>query len=125
MTGSLIVVLALVFAALFMLALLMTGSVSGTNRGRDVADRIERYGPRHAPAPASGDSSPARGAVGWVTSLLQSTNSEKGLAERLDLAGSERRPAEWVLLGVGGSALIAAALTLATGNLLIGIPGGA
>jgi Flp pilus assembly protein TadB len=125
MTGSLIVVLALVFAALFMLALLMTGSTSGGDRGRDVADRIERYGPRHAPTPAGRDSSPARGAVGWVTSLLQSTNSEKGLAERLDLAGSERKPAEWVLLGIGGSALLAAALTLAAGNLLIGVLGGA
>jgi tight adherence protein B len=125
MTGSLIVVLALVFAALFMLALLMTGSMSGGHRGRDVADRIERYGPRHAPAPAGRGSSGAGGAVGWVTSLLQSTNSERGLAERLDLAGSGRRPAEWVLLGIGGSALLAAALTLATGNLLIGVLGGA
>jgi len=125
MTGSLIVVLVPVFAAAFILALLLIGSMGGGNRGRDVADRIERYGPRHAPAPADGDASGAVGAVGWVTSLLQSINSEKGLAERLDLAGSERKPAEWVLLGVGASALLAAALTLATGNILIGVLGGA
>jgi tight adherence protein B len=124
MTGSLIVMLALVFAALFMLALLLIGSMGGGDRGRDVTDRIERYGPRHAPAPADGDGGGARGAVGWVTRLLESTNSERGLAERLDLAGSERKPAEWVLLGVGGSALLAAALTLATGNILIGVLGG-
>jgi Flp pilus assembly protein TadB len=116
---------ALVFAALFMLALLVVGSMGVGDRRQDVADRIERYGPRHAPAPASGDASGGGGAVGWVTRLLQSTNSEKGLAERLDLAGSERKPAEWVLLGVGCSALLAAALTLATGNLLLGVPGGA
>jgi tight adherence protein B len=124
MTGSLILIMALVFAALFMLALLVVGSTGGGDRGRDVADRIERYGPRHAPAPAGGGAR-GGGLVGWVTGLLQSTNSEKGLAERLDLAGSERKPAEWVLLGVGGSALIATALTLATGNLLIGVLGGA
>jgi tight adherence protein B len=123
MTGSLIVMLVLVFAALFVLALLVIGSMGSSDRGRDVADRIERYGPRHAPAPSGGDSRGA-GAVGWVTRLLQSTNSERGLAERLDLAGSERKPAEWVLLGVGGSALLAVTLTLATGNLLIGILGG-
>ncbi|HEY7323670.1 MAG TPA: type II secretion system F family protein [Streptosporangiaceae bacterium] len=125
MTGTLILVLALVFAALFVLALLVVGSMGGGDRSRDVADRIERYGPRHAPAPAGGGASGGGGPVGWVTGLLQSTNSEKGLAERLDLAGSERKPAEWVLLGVGGSALIAVALTLATGNLLIGVLGGA
>jgi tight adherence protein B len=123
MTGSLIVMLVLVFAALFVLALLVIGSMGSSDRGRDVADRIERYGPRHAPAPSGGDSRGV-GAVGWVTRLLQSTNSERGLAERLDLAGSERKPAEWVLLGVGGSALLAVTLTLATGNLLIGILGG-
>ncbi len=127
MTGSLIVVLALVFAGLFVLALLAIGTMGGGDRGRNVADRIERYGPRHAPAPApaGGESTMTHGAVGWVTRLLQSTNSEKGLAERLDLAASERKPAEWVLLGVCGSALLAAALTLATGNLPIAILGGA
>jgi len=125
MTGSLIVLLALVFAASFLLAVLVIGSMGGGGRGRDVTDRIERYGPRHAPASVGGDASGAPSAVGWVTRLLQSTDSEKGLAERLDLAGSERKPAEWVLLGVGGSALLAAGLTFATGNLLIGILGGA
>ena len=110
---------------MFILALLLIGSMGGGSRGRDVADRIERYGPRHAPAPVGGGASRGGGAVGWVTRLLQSTNSETGLAERLDLAGSERKPAEWVLLGVGACALLAAALTLATGNLLIGILGGA
>jgi Flp pilus assembly protein TadB len=124
MTGSLILIMALVFAALFMLAVLVVGSMGGGERGGDVADRIERYGPRHAPAPAGGGAS-GGGPVGWVTGLLQSTNSEKGLAERLDLAGSERKPAEWVLFGIGGSALIAAALTLAIGNLLIGVLAGA
>jgi tight adherence protein B len=108
-----------------MLALLMISSMGGSDRGRDVADRIERYGPRHAPAPAGGEATMTRGAVGWVTSLLRSTNSEKGLAERLDLAGSDRKPAEWVLLGIGGCALLAATLSFATGNLLIGVVGGA
>jgi len=124
-SGSLIVLLALVFAALFVLALLLVGSMGSSDRGRDLTDRIERYGPRHAPAPASGGGRQTGAAAGWVTSFLQSTNTEKGLAERLDLAGSERKPAEWVLLGIAGSALLAAALTLATRNLLIGVLGGA
>lgn len=125
MTGSLILILALVFAALFMVALLVVGSMGGGDRGQNVADRIERYGPRHAPAPADDGGGVGRTATGWVTAFLQSTNSEKGLAERLDLAGSERKPAEWVLLGIGGSALLAVALTLATGNVVIGILAGA
>ena len=97
MSGSLIVVLALAFAALFVLALLVIGSMGSSDRGRDLTDRIERYGPRHAPAPASGGSGSAGTAAGWVTRFLQSTNTEKGLAERLDLAGSDRKPAEWAL----------------------------
>ena len=125
MTGSLILILALVFAALFMVALLVVGSTGGGDRGQNVADRIERYDPRHAPAPADDGGGVGRTATGWVTAFLQSTNSEKGLAERLDLAGSERKPAEWVLLGIGGSALLAVALTLATGNVVIGILAGA
>jgi Flp pilus assembly protein TadB len=124
MSGSLIVISALVFVALFVLALLVIGSMGRSDRARDLTDRIERYGPRHAPVQASGGGGMARTVTGWVTAFLQSTNTEKGLAERLDLGGSERKPAEWVLLGVCGSALLAVALTLATGNLLIGILGG-
>jgi len=120
----LLAVLALVFVALFVLMLLAFGSMSRSYQGQDLSDRIERYGPRHGPAPADGEPNAARGAVGWMTRLLQSTNSEKGLAERLDLAGSGRGPAEWVLIGICVSAVAAITLTLATGNLLIGILGG-
>ena len=69
MIGSLIVILALVFVALFMLALLVIGSMGSSDRARDLTDRIERYGPRHAPAPASGGGGMARAATGWVTFL--------------------------------------------------------
>ncbi len=121
--GSLFLVLALVFVALFMVALLAIGSMGRRDRSRDLADRIERYGPRHAPAPADGERKVTR-VTGLMTKLLQSTNSEKGLAERLDLAGSERQPAEWALLGISVCALAAAALAFATGNFLIGVLGG-
>ena len=123
MTGMpLFAVLALVFVALFALVLLAIGSIGQSDRDRDLTGRIERYGPRHGPAPADGDLKVA--AVGWMTRLLQSTNSDKRLAERLDLAGSDRGPAEWALIGVGVSALAAVALSLAT-NPLIGVLGGA
>ena len=123
MRGSLFAVLALVFMALFMVALLAIGSMGHRDQGRDLADSIERYGPRHAPAPADSEGKVTR-ATGLTTRLLQSTNSEKGLAERLDLAGSAREPAEWALLGISVCALAAAALAFATGNLLIGVLGG-
>jgi len=95
---------------LFALVLLAIGSMGRSDRDRDLTGRIERYGPRHGPAPADGDLKVA--AVGWMARLLQSTNSDKRLAERLDLAGSDRGPAEWALIGVGVGALAAVALTL-------------
>lgn len=121
---SLIAVLALVFIAGFVLSLLVIRAVSpGTQRRRLVAE-IERYGPRHAPAPASddaGDGAVARTAVSLAAQLLASSNVERGLAQRLDLAGISRKPAEWVLMGAGLGAALAAVLTLLTGNVLVGL----
>jgi len=126
MTGMpLLAVLALVFAALFVIALLATGSLRAQDQRRELADRIERYGPRHGPDMPAGDAKAASAAVGWTTQLLRSSNVERGLAERLDLAGIARKPAEWALLGVCAGFVAAAALALATGNVLIGILGGA
>src|SRR5215469_142156 len=126
MTGMpLLAVLALVFAALFVIALLATGSLRAQDQRRELADRIERYGPRHGPDIPAGDAKAASAAVGWTTQLLRSSNVERGLAERLDLAGIARKPAEWALLGVCAGFVAAAALALATGNVLIGILGGA
>jgi len=100
----LVAVLALVFVALFVIVLLATGSLRAQDQRQELADRIERYGPRHgAPAPEE-DGKTARAAVGWMAQLLRSSNTEHGLAERLELAGIARKPAEWALLGVCGRA---------------------
>src|SRR5215831_13893070 len=120
----LLAVLALVFAALFAVALLALGSMGQQTRRQDLADRIERYGPRHGSPAAEGDGKAARAAVGWMAQLLRSSNTEHGLAERLDLAGIARKPAEWALLGVSVCAVLSALLTLLLGNIVIGILGG-
>src|SRR5690242_11751918 len=121
----LLAVLALVFAALFVLALLATGSLRAQDQRRELADRIERYGPRHGSAPPEGDGKVATAAVGWMTQLLRSSNTERGLAGRLDLAGIVRKPAEWALLGVSACAALSALLTLLVGNIVIGVLAGA
>jgi tight adherence protein B len=120
----LLVVLAIVFAALLVLALLLIRAVSPANQRRQVVAQIERYGPRQVPSAAlaePGDATKAVTAVSLTERLLTATSVEKGLAQRLDLAGIARKPAEWVLIGVAGSAALAALLTLLTGNLLIGL----
>ncbi len=100
------------------------GSLRQHDLGRNLTDRIERYGPHRAPAPPEGDGKVATAAVGWMTRLLRSTNSEPRLARRLDLAAIRRRPAEWALLGVAGSAALAGLLTVLTRSLVIGVLAG-
>lgn len=118
-------VLVIVFAALFLIALLAIRSLVREEQRRDLAARIGRYGPRHAPAVPEGDGKTARAVLSLTERALRSANAERGLAERLDLAGIGRRPAEWALLGTCGAFALAAVLVLATGNIFIGALGGA
>ena len=118
-------VLALVFAALFAVALPALGSLGRQSRRQDLLDRIERYGPRHRSAAPEEDGKAARAALGWTARLLQSSNTERGLAERLDLAGIGRKPAEWALLGFSACAVLSVLLTLLLGNVFIGVLAGA
>ena len=120
----LLAVLALVFAALFTVALLAVGSLRQQTRRQDLADRIERYGPRHGSAAPGGDSKAAGAALGWMARLLRSSSTERGLAERLDLAGITRKPAEWALLGVSACAVLSALLTPLLGNIVLGVLSG-
>jgi tight adherence protein B len=124
MPVGLLVVLVMVFVALLVLALLVIGAVSPGNQRREVVAQIERYGPRHVPASAPavrGDGEKAGAVVSLAQRLLESTSVERGLAQRLDLAGMPRKPAEWVLIGVAASAGLAVLLTLLIGNLLVGL----
>jgi Flp pilus assembly protein TadB len=119
---SLTVALASVFAAIFVLGGLLIGAVRPDHQVRHVAERIERYGLRHAPV--STDGPLLRFANRRVAPLLTVRDVGPKLAERLDLAGSSREPAEWVLLGGCASVALAAVLTAVSGNILIGIVAG-
>src|SRR5579859_767264 len=122
---ALIGVLATVFAALTLIGLLLASSLLRDRRGRRLAERIASY---TMPGPAAGaeaDGTPAGMAVGWVARLLRSGRTEKRLAERLDLAGISRKPAEWVLLGTMAGLLLTVVLTMLTGSPVIGVLGGA
>jgi Flp pilus assembly protein TadB len=122
-SASLFAVLACVFAALLVLALMAIGSLRPGNRRPHLAGQIERYGPLSTPAVVpEGDGKVARTAVGLMTRVLRSRDTEPKLAARLDHAGIQRQPAEWALLGVCVSVALAAAVTALTANAVLGIP---
>jgi Flp pilus assembly protein TadB len=108
-----------VFVAISALAMLLIGTVRPDDRARRMADRIGRYGSRHAARPAEGTL--ARFAGRWVAPLLKLRNAEPRLAQRLDVAGIKLKPAEWVLLGGCVAAALALGLTVLSGSALIGI----
>ena len=114
--------------ALFIMALTFLGSLARSGQERDLIGRIERYGPRHAPASAT-EAGGGEGKVGRAaldaTKRLMSQTTQQRLGERLDLAAVGRKPAEWTLLGVCLSVVVAAALSLVTGDVLIGVLAGA
>jgi Flp pilus assembly protein TadB len=121
---ALMAVLASVFAALAAIGLLVSGLAHRDRRGRLLTERIAGYAAPAQPAGPEEDGALATAAVGWVGRLLRSGRTERRLAERLDLAGIARKPAEWVLLGGIAALLLAAMLTVITGSLLIGVLGG-
>src|SRR5262249_53883676 len=88
------------------------------------ADQLDRYGPRHAPSEPEAEGKAARTVLAWASSLLRSTNTERGLADRLDWAGITRTPAEWTMFTVCGCVVLAGVLTVLTHSALLGIPVG-
>lgn len=122
MSWQLITILGVVFVALLALALLVVGSVIGGDSRQHIVAQIERYGPRHAPAAPEGEAKTAsRTAVDLTAQILESSKTAQGLAARLDLAGMTRKPAEWVLMGAGVCAGLAAVVTLLTRNVIVGV----
>ncbi len=119
--APLIVLLACVFAASLATALLLIGALRRGGRNRDLVSQIERYGPQHVPAPADADGKAARAAVGWAAQLLRFSHADQGLAQRLELAGIARKPAEWTLLGGCACLVLSAAVTVLANSLAIGI----
>ena len=116
--ATLIVAVACVFLALFLVVAVVIGAMRPDDRGKRLADRIDRYGPRHTAQDADG--ALARAASRWVSPFLRLGEIEPRLARRLDLAGISMRPAEWVLAGTGLSVGIALALTVFIGNPVVG-----
>jgi Flp pilus assembly protein TadB len=127
--GSLPVALGAIFVAVFVGVLSAVGALSRSGRQRELTGRIERYGPqRKAPVvsdqPAAGQRDLNRRALD-VTNRLMSHQAQRRLAERLDLAALARKPAEWTMLSVVLGLVVAVAVGFGTGNILIGILGGA
>jgi Flp pilus assembly protein TadB len=115
--------LACVFLALLLIAMRVLRPLTRKDPRR-LADQLDRYGPRHAPGEPEGEGKAARTILGWASGLLRSTNTERGLADRLDWAGISRSPAEWLLLTGCGCVVLAGVLTLLTHNAWLGIPVG-
>jgi Flp pilus assembly protein TadB len=120
--GPLIVSLLCVFAAMAVLAGVAVGALY-PDRAQRMARNIQRYGPRGRPVVTGG---PVRRiAERWVSPLLRIGGMEQRLAERLDLAGIGREPAEWALLGGCVSVGIALVAILVSGNPVVGVLVGA
>jgi tight adherence protein B len=98
-----------IFLALFLITMLVLGSVQRAGRGRSLVDRIEAH---RAPEPTAqnGQAGMVSSAVRWVTRVLQSRSADRRLARRLDLAGIRREPAEWVVLCAAACLLLSVIL---------------
>jgi tight adherence protein B len=122
---TLLLGLTAVFAVLFVVALVFLRLLAARVAGRDLMGQLERYGPRRTPVRDDDHGRVASAAMDWVTRAMGTNASQRRLAQRLDLAAIARKPAEWLLLGICGSVVVAAVLSLATQYVLIGIVGGA
>jgi Flp pilus assembly protein TadB len=129
-TWSLAVGVAAIFAAVLLIALTVLGSLWRSGEQRDLAGRIARYGPRHggtqhAEDPGGAGARAVRSVALDVTKRLMSSEAQQRLSGRLELAAVQRKPAEWVLIGVGVGVVIAAAVSGLTGDVIIGVLVGA
>ena len=119
---------AALFSAIFIVAMMAFGSATRAGRDRELEERIERYGPKHKPTAAEEEATGTarvRRAAQGVTQRLMTSAAQERLAERLDLAGIARKPAEWTLLGGCLGIAVAAALSLVTSYVLAGVLVGA
>jgi len=117
-----------IFVALFIVVVTAFRSRLRASQQRDLAGRIAHYGPRHGVSPDNDDPEAARraGSVALdVTKRLMSPEAQQRLAGRLELAAVARKPAEWTLLGCCAAVVVAAAVGVLTGNVLIGVLVGA
>jgi tight adherence protein B len=122
---QLLALLAGVFAVVFLVVILLRRQGGHQARASRLVQQVSQYGPRHEASEARpSEGAAARTAVGFVGRALRSSGAEQGLADRLDLADVNRKPAEWTLLVLCGSAAVAIGLTLAGINALVAVPAG-
>jgi Flp pilus assembly protein TadB/Mg-chelatase subunit ChlD len=120
---QLIALLGAVFVVVLLTVVLLRWQGGRQDTTRRLVQQISHYGPRRAEHHASeSESAAARTAVGFVGQALRSSGAEQGLANRLDLAAVLRKPAEWVLLTLCGSAAMAVSLMLVGVNPLLSVP---
>lgn len=126
---SLIAGLAGVFLALFVLAMLLVGRFARVGQDRAFLGMFEKYGPRRQQPVSVKKESESQGVVATAAvdavNRVMSSGTQDRLTRRLDLAGVKRKPAEWAVLGCCLGVGIAAALSLVTSYVFVGILGGA
>lgn len=121
---------AAVFAALFAIALVVFGGITRRGQSQDLAGRFEKYGPRRKQLRpevenVTQESRRASGVAVSAANRLMTPTVRDGLSKRLDLAGLNREPGEWAVLGGVAGLVIAVVLGLVTSYVVIGILGGA
>ena len=121
--ASTLLALGCLFLAFFLVGALLIGVLRPDDRARKLAARIERYGSRHAATRSQRPT--ARLAHRLVSPVLFVGSTEENLALRLDLAGIDRDPAEWVLAGACVSLVLVIVLTALFGNVPIAVAVGA
>ena len=117
--------LAGVFVALLLLGLLLSGALRKENPARRLEAQLERHYTARNRSQGTAEDRPGEGraasaAVSSVERLL-GAGAQQRLALRLDLAGINRKPADWVVLGCAGSLVLAVLLTLLTGSPVLGV----
>jgi Flp pilus assembly protein TadB len=114
-----------VFAAVFILAVTVFGSLARSGRDRDLTGRIDRYGPRHGTTTQHnhdpGAAKKASSVALDMTKRLMSPEAQRRLSSRLELAGVKLKPAEWVLIGTVAAVVITVAVILTIGHSALGI----
>jgi tight adherence protein B len=122
---QLIALLSVVFLVVLIGVILLRLQGARQRVARRLTQQFSHYGPRHGERQANGsEGAAARTAVGFVAQTLTTVGAEQGIANRLDLADVKRKPAEWTLMVLCGSAALAAGLVLVGLHPLLSAPVG-
>jgi len=120
---QLLALLAGVFLIVVLAVVLLRWQSSREDAARRLVQQVGQYGPRREePRTGQVEGAAARTAVGVVEQVLRSLGLEEGLAKRLDLADVRRKPAEWALLVLCGSAALGVGAMLVGVNELLSFP---